>query len=125
MATLEITIVSAILIAVIVFLSGRWMNRSGKPYNTIVLALHKLISFGIFVYIIISCYQLNGAVAFTSAESACCLSAAGAFLAAVASGGFLSTNRPMPSFVQVIHRVSSTASTLLTGILIYILRGRI
>ena len=115
----------AILIAIILLISGFWLNKSGKPYSTLVLTIHKLISFGIFVYIVISCYHLNKTEALGSVELCLCISMLIVFLSAIVSGAFLSTGNQMPLFVQIIHRISSFASVIFTGILIYLLRARL
>ena len=125
MNTFQIKIVVVVLIAIVVFISGYWLNKLGKPYNTIVLTAHKLISFGISVYIVIMCYQLNKTETFASIEYGLFISMLIVFISAIASGGFLSSNNQIPSFVQIIHRVSSIASVIFTGILIYLLRARL
>jgi len=125
MNTFQIEIVVVVLIAIVVFISGYWLNKLGKPYNTIVLTAHKLISFGISVYIVIMCYQLNKTETFASIEYGLFISMLIVFISAIASGGFLSSNNQIPSFVQIIHRVSSIASVIFTGILIYLLRARL
>ena len=125
MNTLQIKIVIIVLIAIVIYVSGAWLNKSGKPYNVIVLTIHKLIAFGIFIYIVISCYRIYKTDALTSIESILCLFMVASFLSGIISGGFLSANASVPSFVQLIHRVSSVASVIFTGAIIYLLRVRL
>ena len=125
MNSFQMKIIIAILIAIVIFISGVWLHKSGKPYNTLVLTVHKLISFGIFVYSVILCYQLNNAEMLASVELGLFLAMLIVFLSAIVSGAFLSTGNQIPSFVQITHRVSSIASLVFAGILIYLLRARL
>jgi hypothetical protein len=125
MDTLYIKIIIAVIIAIVICISGLWLNNSGKPYNTIVLTVHKLISVGTLLYIVFSCYQLNKTATFVPVELVLCISMLILFLIAIGSGAILSTDNQISSFVQIIHRISSIASFVFTGALIYLSRARL
>jgi hypothetical protein len=108
-----------------ILISGLWLRKSGKPYNMAVLTVHKLISVGVVIFIFIIIYQLYKSALLNALEFVLSLVMFLAFLGAVITGGLLSTNKPMPSFVTVIHKMSSFASILLTAVLIILLKERI
>ena len=44
---------------IFVFLSGFWLYRSGHPFNTVILTVHKLIGLGALILIGVTIYQVN------------------------------------------------------------------
>ncbi len=125
MSTLQLKVSIAVFVFIIIFLSGFWLNKTAKPYNVLVLTIHKLISSGIIIYTVVTCYQLNKAAALNTSELILSLSMLAVFLSSIITGALLSTGNPMPSIVAVIHRVLSYMTVLFTGILIYFLRTRL
>ncbi len=125
MNTFQVKIIITVFVFMIIFLSGFWLGKSEKPYNVIVLTIHKLVSVGIIIFIVITCYQFYKVDALNTLELILGLSLILIFLGAIVSGGLLSTDKSIPSFVLVLHRVSSFVSVLLTGMLIFLLKDRL
>jgi hypothetical protein len=103
---------------VFILASGFWLSRLGRPINTIVLTIHKLISVAAVVYLVINVYRINQVTPLTTLEIVACAVAILLFLVMIATGGLLSVEKEMPAFVHTIHRVTpylvilSTAGTL-------------
>ncbi len=125
MSTIQLKVIITVFIFLIIFFSGLWLNKTGKPYNIIVLAIHKLISAGIIIYIAVTCYQLYKAAGLNTSELILGSSMIIVFLGSVVSGALLSAGNPMPSTAAIIHKALSYVSVLFTGILIYFLRARL
>ena len=46
-------------IFIFVLLSGVWLSRTGRPLNTLILTIHKLISLSAVVYLVIIVYRIH------------------------------------------------------------------
>jgi len=125
MSTVQLKVAITVFIFLIIFFSGFWLNKTGKPYNIIVLTMHKLISAGMIIYIAVACYQLYKAAGLNTSELILSLSMIIVFIGSIVSGALLSTGNPLPSITAIIHRSLSYVSILFTGILIYFLRARL
>lgn len=96
-------LITFILLACMI-LSGFWLSRSGKPLNTFILTVHKLISLGALVFLVITVVQAHQASPLTPLQWAVSLLSGVLFLALIASGGFLSAGKSLPQMVLNIHR---------------------
>ena len=89
-----------------IFIFGFWLSSRGKPYSTLLLTIHKLAGVALGVYLVTRVVQKHQSIGLNSIElAALCLSIL-FFAGLVASGGLLSTERPMPVVVQFIHKIS-------------------
>lgn len=118
MGTTQTTIVGAGLFFLVIFLSGFWLRRSGKPFNGVILTIHKLISLAAVAFLAIAVYRMNQSADLSALESTTVVVTGLLFLATIVSGGLLSTDRTPPAGVLVLHRIApfltvgATAATL-------------
>jgi hypothetical protein len=120
MNTSQLRIVMVGVLYLAIFGSGFWLTRSGRPYSTIVVAIHKLISVGAFVYLAVSLYQFAQADRLGVA-----MAAAGAitglfFIGTIATGAMLTAERPMPALVLWLHRITPFLTVAATGVTLYL-----
>ena len=89
----------------VIFFTGFLLSRKGKPYNTLLSTIHKLIAMGILVFFIIFVFQTNRSSPISALE----ISASGLtvllFLALIATGGILSAAKTIPRGIQIAHRI--------------------
>jgi hypothetical protein len=120
--------VSRFIIPGIVFLltlvSGVWLSRSGKPLNTGIFTVHKLIALGAVVATAIQTYN-----ALTSAEAQAILIAliiviGLCVVALFLTGALMSANKPAYNLLLVIHKVSMFLALVVGAATIYLLTGR-
>ncbi len=109
-------LITAVLF-IIIFVFGYVLTHLGKPYNTIILTIHKLVALGAVVYLGIIAYQLHKSAPFTAIQIAL-LVLTGVFLIGLfVTGALLSVDKSMPTFVKLIHHIApylmlaSTAAT--------------
>jgi hypothetical protein len=101
-----------------IFLSGIWLSRAGRPLNVGISTLHKLISLGAGIYLLATIRQQSWVVPLSATEWSAIVVTGLCFLGTVASGGFLSAEKPMPVAVLRVHQVMpvlvvlSSAATL-------------
>jgi hypothetical protein len=104
-----------------IFVSGIWLTRSGKPYNTLVFTAHKLIGLagGVFLGLIV--HRTHQATPLGLVEIAAVAVTVLFFVATVAAGGLLSIEKPMPTVVARMHLVVPVLTVLATGGTLYLL----
>ncbi len=89
----------------LIFLTGFWLNRSGKPYPVIIFTLHKLITVGVIAYLAITLYQAGQSTPLQGGQVAAIALIAACFLAMLATGGLLSVDKVFPAIVHRLHQV--------------------
>ena len=106
-----------------IFLSGIRLSRAGRPLNVGISTIHKLISLAAGVFLLVTIYQRNGAVPLSATEWTAIVVTGLCFAGTVASGGLLSSDKPMPVAVLRVHQVLPVLTMLATGVTLYLLLG--
>jgi hypothetical protein len=106
---------------IFIILSGFWLSRTGRPINTIILTIHKLISLGAVVYLGITVYRIQQATPLTPVEIAACAVTLLFFIVMFATGGLLSTTKTMPAVVLKIHQIMPVIVILSSSASLYLL----
>ena len=119
-----ISMVSAGLVFVIIFTSGYWLSRAGKPYNVIVLTVHKLISLVAVVFLVITMIQSHRVAALSVLELVAGVVTGLFFLSLIATGGLLSGDKQMPTIVSRLHQIAPYLTLFSTAITMYLLQSR-
>lgn len=102
-----------------IFLSGFWLSQSGKPLNSLIFTIHKLIAVAAVVFLATTLHRSNqvaplSTVAFiASAVTAVC------FLSTIVTGGLLSIDKEMPAAVLTMHQVTPFLTVLSTTWLLW------
>lgn len=120
------TTVRAIVVGLfflLIFLSGIRLSRAGRPLNVGISTIHKLISLAAGVFLLVTIYQRNGAVPLSATEWTAIVVTGLCFAGTVASGGLLSSDKPMPVAVLRVHQVLPVLTMLATGVTLYLLLG--
>ena len=107
----------------LIFLSGIWLSRTGRPLNAGISTLHKLISLAAGVFVLVTTYQRNGVVPLDATEWTAIVVTGLCFAGTVASGGLLSSDKPMPAAVLRVHQIVPVLTALATGVTLYLLLG--
>lgn len=116
------TTVAAIGLAfLLIFLSGIWLNRSGKPYHTLVFTIHKLIGLGVGAFLAWTVYRGHQVTPLGLVEIVAVAVTVLFFIGTVAAGGLLSIDKPMPALVSRMHLVVPFLTVLSTGWTLYLL----
>ena len=89
---------------IVVFLSGFWLYRSGRPINTVILTIHKLIALGALILIGVTIYQVSQAAPLSTTVIAMTVITGVVFVATIITGGLLSLEKPVTA-VSIVHRV--------------------
>jgi hypothetical protein len=103
----------------LILLSGFWLSGAGRPLNSILLTVHKLISVAAVVCLIVNVIKIHRATPLNPFEIGLSLASLLFFLVMVATGGLLSTSKTMPVFVLKIHQIMPYMVILATSITLY------
>lgn len=117
-STTEMGVFGVGLALFLMFVSGILLWRSGKPYSTALITIHKLVGIGAGVWLGVMVYRAAplGPVAIAAIAVTVLL-----FLILVATGGLLSIDRPMPIVVRRLHQVVPVLAVLVTAGMLYLL----
>lgn len=111
-------LLAAVIGCLVIFGSGYWLTRSGKPYNGLLFNVHKLVALAAVVLWIVMLVQAGRAAALGTVEVVTTVVAGLLFVGLFVTGALLSMEKPMPAIVATIHHVlpylalASTAGTL-------------
>jgi len=108
---------------IIMFISGFWLNRTGKPYGTLIFTIHKAIGLGMGILLFIMVKQANQTTSFSPLEMIAVVVTALIFLATVTTGSLLSipVSKPMPDIVSTLNKIFPYITVLSTGVTLYLL----
>jgi len=109
---------------VLVIVSGLWLSRTGRPLNTLLLTIHKLIAVAGVVFLVVMLYRLNQTAPLSPVEIRLSVVTILLFFALIVTGGLLSTGKVWPGIVLRIHQVVPTLVILSTAANLYLLHGR-
>ena len=117
----QLRVVGAGLLYLFIFLSGIWLSHSGKPYSVIIFAIHKLISVVAVVFLGRTIYQISQVAKLSGVGLVAVVVTSLLFLGTIASGGLLSTDKPMPAAISTMHQITPFLTVLSTAVTIYLL----
>jgi hypothetical protein len=112
MGTIAMRIVGTGLFFLAIFLSGFWLSRTGKPYGSLYLNIHKLIALAAVVFLVLTITRVNQSARQNAVELTVSIVAALLFLATIISGGLVSIPRTLPAFLTTIHHFLPYATLL-------------
>jgi len=120
---MKMNVVTKLIIAglflVFTLLSGVWLSNSGKPINSLILTIHKLIALGLVIFIGVTVNSLSRNSGVDLAQVVLIVVSAVLFLALFVSGAFLSMGKPISGVVLTIHRVAPIVVSASIALLLY------
>ncbi|HTP11684.1 MAG TPA: hypothetical protein VMP08_25695 [Anaerolineae bacterium] len=120
MNTLTSRIVWTGALFILVFLSGLWLNRMGRPINTVVLTIHKLIALSTLILIGVTIYQVNQVVPLNATAWIVVVITGVLFVGTIVIGGLLSLEQPVMA-VSLVHKISPFLTVASTIVSMYLL----
>jgi hypothetical protein len=123
MAISQSTVVGAGLFFVFIFVSGSCLSRHGRPFNSVVLTIHKLIALAAGIFVVVTAYRTHQVAALSATMLVPTLVTGPLFLGTGIAGGLLSTNRPAPAAIRRTHRITPFLTVLSTAVTLCLLRS--
>lgn len=112
----KILILIAVLFTLFIFLTGFWLRGDGKPYSSIILTIHKLISLAAVVVLGIAITRLNKMAGLSTDVLAVAMFIGLLFVVTVLSRGIWSIEKTIPAPVVWVHQVSPFLTLLSTAV---------
>ena len=110
------------LLVVLTLVSGVWLSHSGKPYNSMIFTIHKLIALATVIIIGMNVYHLFRAMDGNTLVALSVIAVSGLlFLALFISGALLSLGKPVPEAVLKIHQVAPLLALVSSTVTFYLL----
>jgi hypothetical protein len=107
----------------LIFLSGIWLSRTGRPLHAGLSTAHKLISLAAGIFLLVIIFQRNRLAPLNTVEWSAIVVTGLCFLGTVASGGFLSTDKPAPVALLRVHQVVPVLTLISSAVTLYLLQG--
>lgn len=117
-------IILAAVLFLLVFVSGIVLSLLGRPLNSGIFTVHKLVSIAAAGVIIYGIIQANKVTPLGTAEIAAIVVTALCFLGTVVVGVVLSFERPAPAIVKALHIILPVLTLISSGVTVYLLVGR-
>jgi hypothetical protein len=112
------------IVFVLTLVSGVWLSRSGKPLNTGIFTVHKLIALGAVVATAIQAYHALKGGEIQAILSALIILIGLSVVALFVTGALMSANKPAYNMLLFIHKVSAVLALVAGAVTIYLLTGR-
>jgi hypothetical protein len=103
-----------------IFTSGYFLTRRGKPYNMLVITLHKLVGLATGVFLVSSLLRLHQTGDLNASAVIALVITGISFIVLVVSGSLLSAEREFPPIFSTLHKVFPYFTLLATGILLIV-----
>jgi hypothetical protein len=117
----ELRFAGAGLSFVLMFLSGIWVSRAGKPLNGVLFTIHKLVGLAAAVFLGATVYGLHQAAALDGREWGGVVVSGLLFLGTVATGGVLGIGKEKSATMLRLHQIGSVLAVLSTAATLYFL----
>ena len=122
MDTITTRLIAAGVLFVFTLLSGLWLSHLGKPYNSGIFGIHKLIAVAMVIIIGMSVYNLYKGLDLQAFINLILIVTTGLiFLALIVTGVLLSLNIPLGGVVLKIHQIAPLLALASSAITLYLL----
>lgn len=118
---IESRILTLAILFGLIFGSGFWLSRAGRPHNALILNVHKLISLAAVALLYFTVSQVSRAAPGIAGLLAASIAAGVFFLATIVTGGLVSAMKAPPPAVSASHKVLPYLTLLSTAAVLYLL----
>lgn len=121
MQTIDSQTLIAGLLFPITLASGVWLSSAGKPYNSLLFTIHKLVALGAVLSTAIALNHLRTAVDMTALALGAIVLTGALVLGLFITGALLSIGKPDHMAILTVHRVAPLLVTVSAATAIYLL----
>lgn len=119
MNTVQSKALAAGLFFLFIFLSGFWLSQSGKPLNSLIFTIHKLIAVAAVIFLATTLHRSNQVAPLSTVALIASAVTGVCFLSTIVTGGLLSIDKEMPEAVLTMHQVTPFLTVLSTTWLLW------
>ena len=107
------------LLLILVLITGIWMSRLGKPYQTVLFNVHKFATLALIVLGILILRNTSSDEGLSSIQWVLAIGTGLFLLISMISGGTLSAKKETATFINLSHKIASVL-TLVGLILLFV-----
>lgn len=116
------------LLFIVIFITGFWLSRSGKPYGVILFNLHKLIGLGAGIYLGVTIYNANKVTPLAPAQIAALVITGIFFLLTIVAGGLVSVAatgglKQFQTVISTAHKILPYLTVLSSAATLYLIQN--
>jgi hypothetical protein len=111
-------------IFLLTLVSGFWLSNSGKPLNTVIFTVHKLIALAAVIFTSIAIYSLIKNVEIQSLIVTLIVIVVVCILVSFLTGALLSLDIPKNNILLIIHKTAPLLAVISLAVTIYLVGGR-
>jgi hypothetical protein len=100
---------------------GVWLSNAGKPYNSLLFTIHKLVALGAVISTAVALYHLRTGVDMTAFAFGAIVLTGALVLGLFITGALLSIGKPDHAAILMVHRVAPLLVTVSAATAIYLL----
>ncbi len=119
MNTVSSKVLGAGLFFLIIFLTGFLLSQWGRPLNSVVFTIHKLVAVGAVVLLAVTVYRTNQVAQLSTIALAATAVTGMLFLGTIVTGGLLSIGQSVPSAILTTHQITPVLTVLSTAWLLW------
>jgi hypothetical protein len=123
MKIIDVRILSTGILFALIVASGVWLTKSGRPLNTGIFTVHKLIALATLVFIIIIVRTLAKGIALNPVMIISIVLTFLFFIIMFATGAVLSFEKPAPGFVLLLHKIVPALTLAASAATVYLMKG--
>jgi hypothetical protein len=101
---------------ILLWVSGFWLGKIGKPYNMILLSIHKLISLAALVYFMVTVFQIHKLTPLSPLEITLSVTSILLVVALITSGGLISALKTVLESIRIVHKILPSLAVLSTAV---------
>lgn len=124
MSTTQVRILEICALLLIVFISGFWLARTGRPFRGLPMNLHKFGALVALVLLVMLVVHANRGAHPGESDWIVCGISGVTVLAAIVSGGVVAAQDPVPAAAMATHRIASAVAAILSGAAMWLLWNR-
>jgi len=119
MKAIETRLILALCLFLFTIFSGIWLSKTGRPLNSGIFTLHKLLALAGTFLIVVSAYQLQKGLEINQLKIIFFVFSALFFLMAFITGALLSFDKTTNEVILIIHKIASFGIIISAGLIIY------
>lgn len=112
------------ILSFLTIVSGIWISCLGRPYNTVLFTIHKLIALAAVIFTVVLIVQLLKNIDIDAVLLLLLIVAVLSIIALFASGALLSIGKAPHILLRTIHAVSSISAVVTPVIALYLLMSK-
>lgn len=121
MHTMGTRFFTAGVLFLIIFFFGFWLSRTGKPYNSLLLNVHKLIGLAAGILLVVTVYRVHQTDPISPVGLSAAVITVVFFLSLIVTGGLVSAGVQLPGLVSYVHKLFPYLTVLSSAVTIYLL----